>query len=156
MNVARRSRFTFAVLCFVGSFLLFDATWAQCLRTVPVSSTSALNSALAGALPGDCIVLANGTYSGVTVTKSGDAANPITISAANQGQAVFTSGIFQLNNASYVTIEGLDFTTPGGSLSVDGTSRNVALVMVGATNCRVSRCTFSLVSPPSATYWTFL
>jgi poly(beta-D-mannuronate) lyase len=146
-----------ATLCLLAALLAPPAR-AQCLRTVPVSSTSALNSALSGALPGDCIVLANGNYSGVNVTHSGTASSPITISAANQGQAVFTSGIFQMNNASWITVQGIGFTTTGGSFSADSTTVAVLMGLNGATNCRITRCTFDPPTNtlPANTFFTYL
>ena len=55
------------------------------LRTVNVSSSSALTTALGNALPGDHIILADGAYSIAKVTgKSGTEANPIVVKAANR------------------------------------------------------------------------
>src|SRR4051812_44353847 len=78
--------------------------------TINVSSSSGLASAVAAANPGDVIVLANGNYSGFKITRSGNAANPITIQAASQNGAVITSGIIQLSSVSWVNIQGLKLT----------------------------------------------
>jgi hypothetical protein len=77
-------------------------------RTIIVSSSSQLLSALKKAQPGDHIVLTNGHYSGFTVSRSGQNGKPIVIRAANKlrarisGQSVTVSG-------DYVTLAGLDF-----------------------------------------------
>ncbi|MDQ3540405.1 MAG: right-handed parallel beta-helix repeat-containing protein, partial [Chloroflexota bacterium] len=49
------------------------------LRTVNVTTTATLNTAIADALPGDDIVMAAGTYTNITITstKDGTATNPI-------------------------------------------------------------------------------
>ena len=93
-NGIRLERLVTKLLAFLAALFLTGTASGQCLRIVNVSNSSGLASAVASALPGDCIVLANGNYSGVTVAKSGTSGNPITISAANQGQAVISSGIF--------------------------------------------------------------
>src|SRR5436190_3827357 len=67
------------------------------LRTVPVNSNATLTTALTNALPGDEIVLANGTYAGFTVTKDGTVANPILIRAENQNLATVSSSIIRFN-----------------------------------------------------------
>ena len=129
---------------------------AQCLRTVNVSSSSSLATAVANALPGDCIVLANGSYSGFTIATNGTAANPITVSAANPGGATVSSGIIKFAGVSNVVVLGLRITTSGGSLTVDGTSRTVGVVLTNCANCRITRCTFNLTGQASGTEWVFL
>ncbi|GEM_PF-1396404 len=137
-------------------FCLTGMVQAQCLRTVNVSSSSALASAVSGAQPGDCIVLANGNYSGFTMTKSGNASNPITIEAANQGQATINSGVVELSGANYVTLQGLTVTTSGGNLTVDGVVRAVGFALINASHCEVTRCTFKLSGAASGNAWIFL
>lgn len=78
--------------------------------------------------PGDTVIVMNGTYGNegvlapnyvVTLNNSGVAGNPITIMAQNRGQAILDSGntsttttcngassYFNLNNASFVVIQG--------------------------------------------------
>src|SRR5579859_4546640 len=69
----------------------WKAGTGACGRTVTVSSGATLAAAAGSAQPGDCIVVANGSYAGLGISRSGTAANPITIAAATQLQAVFTS-----------------------------------------------------------------
>jgi hypothetical protein len=76
------------------------------LRTVNVSTVSALNAALSNALPGDCINLAAGTYSlpqTLSVTKGGTAQNPVVIQGVGSAsilQQSPTNGIYV--RASYI------------------------------------------------------
>ncbi len=113
-----------------------------CVRTVNVSSSSALNTAVAGAQPGDCIVLANGNYSAFTITADGTSSLPITISAANRGSATINSGILRLNGANWVVLDGLKITSSGGTTTLDGESRQVIVSIAGSNNCRLTRLTF--------------
>jgi hypothetical protein len=102
---------------------------AGCARSTVVSSSAALASAVASAQPGDCVLLANGTYAGLTIARSGTAASPITVEAQNQLQAAFTGTVNV--TGSYVTLQGLHFTGSG----------NVHLT--GTTGSRVTRSLFN-------------
>ncbi|HZP58819.1 MAG TPA: chondroitinase-B domain-containing protein, partial [Opitutaceae bacterium] len=120
--------------------------------TINVNSNASLASALSGANPGDTIVLANGSYAGFTVSRSGTASAPITVEAANQGGATISSGFIHLAQNSYVIIQGLTLTTPGATATIDGSSGSAAIWLEAARNCRVSRCTFKLAGA-SGTQW---
>ncbi len=118
-------------------------------RTVNVSNSSQLTTALNNAAPGDRIVLANGTYSGsLTVSgKNGSSSAGISIEAANTGGAVFGGGsTITVTNSAYVTIKGLSFPyelSSGNLVQFRGTSHH----------CRVTRCLFgptSIGSPGSS------
>jgi poly(beta-D-mannuronate) lyase len=139
-------------------FLLASAVLplAMSAATINVSTSSQLSSAVASANPGDLIVMANGNYSGFTMTRSGDSSAAITIQAANVGGAVINSGTVQLNGVSYVNLDGIKFTTSGGSATVDGTSRIFAVLLDNATHCRITRGTFALSGPASGTGWITL
>ena len=77
-------------------------------RTVTVANQSQLDSALAAAVAGDHIVLANGSYSGPgNWTKSGTQASPIVVRAANLLGARIT-GSFNPNGSDLI-LHGLDF-----------------------------------------------
>ena len=98
-----------------------------CKRTVDVPNAGALTGALAGAMPGDCLVLADGDYPAPTITAKGTADAPIVVRAANRLKANF-NGVVRMMDAAYVILEG--FTFPGAS----GTS------IAGASHhCRVTR-----------------
>src|SRR6185503_20874711 len=97
-----------------------------------------LNAALLTVNTGDEIVLANGSYAGFTIARSGNPAAPILIRAANRGQATITSGIVRFSATSYVTVEGLRLTTSGSSQTIDGDARKVAVWFEAAKNCRLT------------------
>lgn len=141
----RLQTFVVVLPLLVAAFLLANSANATVYN---VSNNSGLSSALASVNPGDSIVMANGNYSGFTATRSGTAANPILIQAANQGQATVNSGIISLSSVGWVTVQGLNVTTTGGSYSADSTSVLVLLGMNRATNCRLTRCIFD---PPTNT-----
>jgi hypothetical protein len=111
-------------------------------NVVNVATSSALTSAISSATAGTRIVLANGTYSGaISISgKSGNSSAGISIEAANQGGAVFSSGAtINVNNSAYVTLKGLSFPYELGSgnlVQFRGTSHH----------CRVTRCLFGPTS----------
>lgn len=113
-----------------------------CLRTVPVSTSAALATAVAAALPGDCIVLANGNYSFPALDKAGTADAPITIKALNRGMAVVNSGVIHFLGAAHVVVEGLDVTSNG--LANSGTffnagSSGMLIAFTDSSHCRLTR-----------------
>jgi chondroitinase B-like protein len=126
-------------------------------HVVTVSSVQALSAAVARAQPGDRIELADGVYGSgtVTVRRSGTAAAPITIAAANLGRAQFTgSAAFDLRGASHVVVTGFlfnggkGFSVPVGAVA-DRITRNVfqgnlsgADLTVGADDTEVDHNTF--------------
>ena len=98
-----------------------------CLRTVQVAANDALAPALTGAMAGDCLVLADGTYSFPEITAKGTAANPIVVRAANTLKALVTTGNVVLQGAAYVVVQGLHFRSSG------------FIAMGDCDHCRVSR-----------------
>jgi hypothetical protein len=105
---------------------------------VPVSGLPQLGTAIAAAMPGDCIVLANGSYDSpgtISVNRAGTAAARITITAETIGGVTISgAGGFQVDSpAAYVVIRGFKFTHSG------------ALVMaVGTQHCTITRNVFQL------------
>jgi len=88
---------------------------------VSVSSASELNKALAGARPGEEILLAPGTYDGsFTASHSGTADAPVTLcgprSAVLNGGSVSQGYTFYLDHASWWRLKG--FTVEGGQKGV--------------------------------------
>ena len=84
-------------------------------NTIIVSSIAELQNAIDNAKPGDVILLANGVYTttaDITITKTGTAKQPITISAQTAGGAEITgSGGFVLASpSSYIIIRDFKFT----------------------------------------------
>ncbi|CAH1195196.1 hypothetical protein PAECIP111891_00620 [Paenibacillus allorhizoplanae] len=118
---------------------------------VNVSTSAQLTSAISSAAAGTTIVLANGTYTNggnFSISgKTGTASNPITIKAANTGQAVISGGAyFVITNSSYVTIEGLKFTNTG----------NTAVKLDQSNNIRVTRNIFALTENGNSLKWVYI
>jgi hypothetical protein len=98
----------------------------SCARTVNVSTASGLSSAINNALPGDCIVMAPGTYSGgFTITRSGTAQNPIRLTGSRTAIVGTGSGGdgMVLSGASYWVLKGFRISQPtnGGVSQYGGT-----------------------------------
>lgn len=105
-------------------------------RTVTVSNSSELKSALANASPGIHIVLRNGTYSGnFSLTKSGNAKNPIVIKAASKHGATLT-GLLQVDG-NHCWVSELTFK-PG-------------YMVVKGSDTKILRCRFLNVRANSIT-----
>jgi len=86
-------------------------------REVLVHDVAELRAAAAAASPGDSIKLAKGRYADVNLrlTRGGTESRPVTLSAAEPGEVVFTGASEIELAAPYLTLEGLYFL--GGSLS---------------------------------------
>jgi F5/8 type C domain. len=156
-KVIQKATIYTVLVTLVVTFSFFFALTVHA-AAVNVSNNSQLASALANASPGDVIVLADGNYSGLTITTQGTASAPIEIRAANQGKAIFNSGVLYLNGANYTTLNGLKVTTSGGQMTVSGKSRYVGVYFNNSNYCRITRCTFTLtaISSSTATEWIMM
>jgi poly(beta-D-mannuronate) lyase len=114
----------------------------ECTRTINVSTSAQLAAAASGALPGDCVLVADGSYAAFTVTADGTSASPILIKAVNRGGATISSGITRVQNAHFVTLEGFRVTSSGGNTTLDGVSRNVIVSIADSSDCRITRFNF--------------
>jgi poly(beta-D-mannuronate) lyase len=99
----------------------------MCTRRLPVPDLDQLAAAIGRAVPGDCVVLANGSYQAsalVPVARSGTAAARITISAESIGGVTISgSAGFRIDAPSaHVTVRGFRFTHAGGMRVAAGTS----------------------------------
>jgi poly(beta-D-mannuronate) lyase len=101
-----------------------------CGRMVPVSG--ALAPALTAAMPGDCLIVADGAYGDVTVTAKGTAAAPIQIRAMNKLKA--TAGALVVASSAHVIVQGFAM----GTLLIDNSS-----------HARVTRCQIKGGAGPS-------
>jgi hypothetical protein len=102
-----------------------------CARTVAVPGAAALAAALTGAQAGDCLVLADGAYTGFTITAKGTAAAPIVIRSANRGKVVMSANV-QMMASSYVVVEGFAYTGMASAIATN------------SDHCRISRSRFQL------------
>ncbi len=144
----RSMRAALAALVSLGTLSL-----AASAATINVNSNTTLAAAISSVNPGDTIVLANGTYAGFTLSRSGTASAPIMIEAANQGGATISSGIIHLAANAYVTVQGLNLTTSGSTQSIDGSSAGVAVWFEATRFCRLTRCTLKLTGEATGTQW---
>jgi hypothetical protein len=103
-------------------------------RTVNVSNPSQLSSAILNAQPGDHIILANGTYSGFTISRSGRSSEPIVIRGANLHGAKLTGGITV--SGDFVWIVGMDLGD--NTLSVEGNDNRVTRNLLTAAEIDVT------------------
>ncbi|OAS15093.1 chondroitinase-B domain-containing protein [Paenibacillus oryzisoli] len=99
------------------------------IQVVRVHSASELQTALDQATPGTTIELQNGTYEQqgpfIIKDKQGTAAQPIRVIAAEQGKAIIAGDSYMyIQNASYVSVEGLTFHSSGGSEDSENSLRS--------------------------------
>jgi hypothetical protein len=108
-----------------------DEPLPACKRTTNVSG-GGLAGAIAAAMPGDCLLVADGNYAAPTIGARGMPGAPIVIRAANRLKAVFTGGTLQLRGAAHVVVEGFAFT-------------GAVAHITDSNHCRLSRCKISVV-----------
>jgi len=134
-----------ATVVAVGALSAVFALPSSAASSKVVSSVAALRSALAAAVPGDVIEVADGTYStgdAIAITKAGTAKDPITVQAQHVGKATISgAGGFSIGGgASYVTLSGFRLT---GSRALS--------IPAGAGHVRISRNVVQISG--SAQYW---
>jgi hypothetical protein len=98
-----------------------------CRRTVTVADSAALAPAIAAAIPGDCLMLADGDYVFPIITSRASSATPIVIRAANRGRATVSTGSILVRDAAGIVIEGLSFLSNGG------------IKLTNVEHCRITR-----------------
>jgi hypothetical protein len=104
-----------------------------CKKEVKVANSGALGGAIDAAMPGDCLVLADGNYTLPAITgKKGTAAAPIVIKAQNTLKVVVASGGFSISDSAWVVVQGIMYTG------------NTGAKVSNCDHCRVSRCRFQL------------
>jgi hypothetical protein len=94
------------------------------VRTVNVSNSSQLSSALSSAQPGDHIVLADGTYGGFSVSRNGASGRPIVIRAANVLGARITGNVNL--SGDFVWLIGIESTGSQYAVSITGSDNRVS------------------------------
>ncbi len=129
-----KSAFCQYAACIIAAAGFVCATHAA---TYEVNSIAALQSRINSAMPGDRILVADGTYTtsaSITINRVGTAVQPIVIEAESIGgvEIAGTHG-FTLNSpAAYIHIRGFKFTHPAGRNTINS----------GATHCRFTRNIF--------------
>ena len=110
-----------------------------CARELPVGNGAELDQALAGARPGDTILLADGSYHDlhVSLRGSGEAGRPITLRAAHPGKATLAGGSSISIRGRWLTLEGIRF---------DHTS-TTPITVRESQNCRVTGCAILRCNP---------
>src|SRR5262249_24585605 len=84
-----------------GSTTGGGATAVVCTRTVPATNATDLGQAIGAAMAGDCIELADGSYTFPTIKAQGTADAPIVIRATNTLKATVSSGDVIFQGAAY-------------------------------------------------------
>lgn len=117
-------------------------------RTVNVSDSTQLISALNNALPGDLILVADGDYTNTSYfyinTKNGTASQPIVIKAVNRLGAIITGpAFFYIKDSSFVTLEDFFFNNTG----------NNAVKLYSSNNIRITRNRFDLAENGASFHW---
>jgi hypothetical protein len=108
------------------------------VRTVKVGTSAQLNSALANALPGDHILLANGTYTGSrTLSRAGTAGAPIVVKSEALLGATLTGTLTLAGR--YTIAYGLKFT--GNVLGIQFAADDTAVLRCWFTGPRGTRAT---------------
>src|SRR5213078_1960237 len=112
----------------VPAALAWPSLAATTPRTLSVSNSAALASAVANAQPGDRIMVADGVYgTALKMTRSGTPTAPITIAARDPGQAQLTSpDAIRFGAVSHVTVQGFTFSG-NASLSVPAAAAAVRI-----------------------------
>lgn len=117
-------------------------------RTVYVSNKDELEEAVENMLPGDSIVLADGTYNEFNETMSnqgGTADYPVYIIAENQGMARVTGkSNFRMDNCAYINIIGLD---------IDIQDKNNIFKLTDCNHIRISRNTITCSNTEGTSKW---
>ncbi|TVX94670.1 lyase [Paenibacillus agilis] len=131
-----------------------DVVYDVAVKTevVNVSTSAQLEKAIAQATAGTTIVLADGTYTGSKALqisgKHGTKNSPITIKAANQGQAIIAGAeVLQIVRSSHIVVEGLKFTNTGTA------TRSIAVQLDGSNHIRVTRNTFAVPEMGKQLIW---
>jgi hypothetical protein len=97
-----------------------DDVLPPCKRPVSVTSSLDLATALAAAQPGDCLTLADGSYTFPIITARGTAEAPVVVSAAHLLKATVSAGDLVMQGAAHVVVQGVTWNGPG-SISLTDT-----------------------------------
>jgi poly(beta-D-mannuronate) lyase len=126
-------------LAVCAGLVIAGMSWAApaSAATFNVTSIAALQTRINAAVPGDIIILQNGTYTtsaAITINRTGTASQPITIQAQTPGGVEIqgTNGFSVNSPATYIIIDGFLLTHASGHNAIAS----------GATHIRFTRNTF--------------
>jgi poly(beta-D-mannuronate) lyase len=115
----------------VGAETSADPAHPPAVRLIPVASIAALKTALASALPGDVIEVAEGTYPDageILIERGGVPGYPVTVRARTRGLVTFTGAAnVRVREVAHVVLEGFDFETGGGPIVETESARDVRI-----------------------------
>src|SRR5688572_1312813 len=125
---------------FASAVCLFFAVSASAATHV-VSNLTDFRSRIGAAVPGDTILLTDGTYSNssaISIGRQGTASQPIVIAAQNVGGATISgsAGITFSSSAAYVEVRGFRFTHTASTS-----------MPAGSHHCRLMRNVFNVNTP---------
>jgi len=140
-------------LLFTG--LLFLSAFANA-KTVIVKNAAELNAAAKQALPGDIVVLQNGTWNNITISINceGTKAQPVIFKAQTAGKAIITGNSSLRLGGNYIIVDGFYFTN--GFAGNDPVIRFRTGKDQLANNCRVTNTVINDFNNPKRmdeNYW---
>ncbi|MDO5970340.1 chondroitinase-B domain-containing protein [Flavivirga aquimarina] len=138
-----------SALLFLSLLLLCSACQnTPTVNSLKVNTQEELNEAIANAIPGDEIILANGVWKDIQIQFSGTGTkeSPIILKAETKGQ-VFIEGISNLKfGGEHLVVDGLYFkngyTPTNAVIEFRVDSKNIA------SNCRVTNCVIEGFNQP--------
>ena len=129
------------------SFVCLLGAVAASAATHNVSNLTDLRARISSAVPGDTIILANGSYSNsstISLGRQGTAAAPIVVRAQTVGGVIITgSAGFSFSGAAYVELSGFVFRHSSGTSMPSGSH-----------HCRLMRNVFDVPTPGGTNFVT--
>jgi hypothetical protein len=98
-----------------------------CRRNIAVADSASLATAIPAAVPGDCLVLADGDYAFPVISNRASETTPIVIRAAHRGRATVSTGSILVRDAAGIVVEGLSFLSDG------------SIKLTNSEHCRITR-----------------
>jgi len=140
---------------FLFTGLLFITAFANA-KTVIVKNAAELNTAAKEAMPGDIVVLQNGTWNNITISLNcqGTKAQPIIFKAQTAGKVIITGNSTLKLGGNFIVVDGFYFTN--GFAGDDPVIRFSINKSQLANNCRVTNTVINDFNNPKRmdeNYW---
>lgn len=134
-----------------GDFLVFAQAFASAGNKVTVSTVAELHTAFASALPGDTIVMANGTWrdADIVFQANGKSGLPITLVAETPGEVILTGTSRLRFVGEYLVVDGLWFKD--GALESGHVIQFRRDSSFLSRHCRLTNTAITDYNPPSDT-----